>query len=187
MANIYEKMQNARAQLKSTQMKPSGFNNYSKYTYFELADFQPKLIDICLNLKLCTKICFTENLATLTIINSENPEEKIDFTSPMSHASLKGCHEVQNLGAVQTYIKRYLYTNAFDITEHDALDSTMNPKNPNVEKYITYSKASELMGTYDKENIKKVMADWGLKKMSELKENQLKEFEESIKKTKENI
>ena len=42
----------------------------------------------------------------------------------MSSASLKGCHDVQNLGAVQTYIRRYLYTNAFEIVESDALDST---------------------------------------------------------------
>jgi len=45
----------------------------------------------------------------------------------MSTASLKGCHEVQNLGAVETYVKRYLYQNAFEIVESDALNSTHNP------------------------------------------------------------
>jgi hypothetical protein len=30
---------------------------------------------------------------------------------------------VQNLGAVQTYLRRYLWTNAFEIVEHDAIDS----------------------------------------------------------------
>ena len=33
-------------------------------------------------------------------------------------------HEVQNLGAVQTYIKRYLYVNAFEIVEQDAIDKS---------------------------------------------------------------
>jgi hypothetical protein len=28
------------------------------------------------------------------------------------------------LGAVQTYLRRYLWTNAFEIVEHDALDAT---------------------------------------------------------------
>jgi hypothetical protein len=42
----------------------------------------------------------------------------------MSSAALKGCHDVQNLGAVQTYLRRYLWTNAFEIVEHDALDAT---------------------------------------------------------------
>jgi hypothetical protein len=42
----------------------------------------------------------------------------------MSKAELKGCHDVQNLGAVQTYLRRYLWTAAFEIVEHDALDAT---------------------------------------------------------------
>ena len=42
----------------------------------------------------------------------------------MSSAALKGCHEVQNLGAVQTYIRRYLWVTALEIVEHDAIDSS---------------------------------------------------------------
>jgi hypothetical protein len=42
----------------------------------------------------------------------------------MSSAALKGCHEVQNLGAVQTYLRRYLWVAALEIVEHDALDSS---------------------------------------------------------------
>jgi hypothetical protein len=42
----------------------------------------------------------------------------------MSTAALKGCHEVQNLGAVQTYIRRYLWVTAMEIVEHDALEAT---------------------------------------------------------------
>jgi hypothetical protein len=52
------------------------------------------------------------------------------FTSPMSSAALKGCHDVQNLGAVQTYLRRYLWTNAFEIVEHDALDATTGGVEP---------------------------------------------------------
>ncbi|MNP43870.1 ERF superfamily protein [compost metagenome] len=48
----------------------------------------------------------------------------VEFTSPMGSAALKGCHEVQNIGAVETYQRRYLYVTALEIVEHDALDST---------------------------------------------------------------
>jgi hypothetical protein len=48
----------------------------------------------------------------------------------MSSAALKGCHDVQNLGAVQTYLRRYLWTNAFEIVEHDALDATTGGAEP---------------------------------------------------------
>ena len=42
----------------------------------------------------------------------------------MGTANLKGCHEVQNIGACETYQRRYLYTTALSISEHDALDAT---------------------------------------------------------------
>jgi hypothetical protein len=48
----------------------------------------------------------------------------------MSKAELKGCHDVQNLGAVQTYLRRYLWTAAFEIVEHDALDATTGSVKP---------------------------------------------------------
>ena len=51
----------------------------------------------------------------------------------MSSAALKGCHEVQNLGAVQTYLRRYLWVTAMEIVEHDALDSS-EPLKPEAKK-----------------------------------------------------
>jgi hypothetical protein len=41
----------------------------------------------------------------------------------MGTANLQGCHEVQNIGAVETYQRRYLYVTALSIVEHDALDA----------------------------------------------------------------
>jgi hypothetical protein len=68
-------------------------------------------------------VSFTATDAYLTIHETEG-DGFVTFTSPMSSAALKGCHDVQNLGAVQTYLRRYLWTNAFEIVEHDALDAT---------------------------------------------------------------
>jgi hypothetical protein len=45
----------------------------------------------------------------------------------MGSANLKGCHEVQNIGAVETYQRRYLWSAALEIIENDVLDSTTNP------------------------------------------------------------
>lgn len=60
----------------------------------------------------------------MTVYNTENPEEYVLFTAPMAAAELKGCHPVQNLGASISYLRRYLYVNALEIVEHDALDAT---------------------------------------------------------------
>jgi hypothetical protein len=67
-------------------------------------------------------------MAEMHIINIDKPEEVIIVTSPMSEAALKGCHPVQNLGAVETYIRRYLWVAALEIVEHDALDATTGRK-----------------------------------------------------------
>lgn len=122
--NIYEKLAQARLKLKEKGLKQSGHNGYSDYDYFELADFIPTVNQIEAELKMISLVSFGTEEATLTVVNTEKVDEKITFSSPMSTANLKGCHEVQNLGAVQTYIRRYLYQTAYEIVECDALNKT---------------------------------------------------------------
>ena len=128
--NIYEKLQKIRVALQELKLKKSGKNKFAGYDYYELHDFLPTINELMLKNKLSSMVCFGKQYAKLTIINIETPEEQITFSSPMSSAALKGCHDVQNLGAVQTYLRRYLYTNAFEIVEHDGLDKTLNPNKP---------------------------------------------------------
>jgi hypothetical protein len=122
--NIYEKLQTCRVELQNMKFKKSGKNTFSNYDYFELQDFLPKINELFQRHKLFSQVSFDKDLATMTITNAEKPEEKLTFTSPMATAQLKGCHEIQNLGAVQTYQRRYLYVAALEIVEHDALDAT---------------------------------------------------------------
>lgn len=121
--NVYEKLQKARIQLQSTKMKKSGHNKFAGYQYFELGDFLPEINKLFAELGLCSAVSFGKELAELKVINIEKPEEVVTFTSPMAEANLKGCHPIQNLGAVETYNRRYLYVTALEIVEHDALDS----------------------------------------------------------------
>ena len=125
--NVYEKLVSARLKLQSSGIKQNGKNAYAGYTYFELSDILPICNKICEDVKAVCVVSFNDTIATLDFIDCEKPEDKITFTTPMSEASLKGCHSVQNLGAVETYLKRYLYQNCFEIAECDALDATMNP------------------------------------------------------------
>lgn len=124
MSNIYSKMQKARCEFQEKPLKKSGHNKFAGYHYFELGDFLPTINALLEKHNLCSNISFDNDMATLTIVNAENTEEKMVFTSPMSKASLKGCHDVQNLGAVQTYLRRYLWVNAFEIVESDGLEAT---------------------------------------------------------------
>lgn len=126
--NVYQKLNTARGLFHKAPLKKSGHNKFANYYYFELGDFIVPAINIFGEIGLTSVISFGKDMATMTIINNENPEEQIVISSPMSTAALKGCHEVQNLGAVQTYIRRYLWVAALEIVEHDALDSTTGRK-----------------------------------------------------------
>lgn len=121
--SVYPKLMAARLALQNTALTKSGHNKFAGYKYFELGDFIPAIQKIFNDLGLCGVISYTQDMATLTIIDMED-NSKIEITSPMSSAALKGCHEVQNLGAVQTYIRRYLWVTAMEIVEHDAIDSS---------------------------------------------------------------
>ena len=117
--NIYEKLQNCRCELQNLRLKKSGQNKFAGYWYYELGDFLPAINNLFLKHKLCSFITFTDLQATLHIIDSEKPETDLIFTSPMRNSVLKGCNEIQNLGAIETYQRRYLYMTALEIIEHD--------------------------------------------------------------------
>mgnify|MGYP001175606104 CR=1 FL=1 len=123
--NVYQKLNEARAKFHESKLKKSGLNKFAGYNYFELADFVVPALDIFRAVGLTSVISFGKDEAKMEIVNIEAPEEKVIITSPMSTAALKGCHEVQNLGAVQTYLRRYLWVAALEIVEHDAIDSTV--------------------------------------------------------------
>lgn len=130
MNNIYSKMQKARCEFQEKPLKKSGHNKFAGYRYFELGDFLPTINSLLEKYNLCSNISFDNEIATLTIVNAENTDEKLVFTSPMSEANLKSCHAVQNLGAVQTYLRRYLWVNAFEIVESDGLDAITGKDEP---------------------------------------------------------
>ena len=121
--NIYQKLNAARAKFHSIELKKSGHNKFAGYKYFELGDFIIPALGIFKEVGLTGIISFGKEEASLTIVDVDT-ENKIVITSPMSSAALKGAHEIQNLGAVQTYLRRYLWVAALEIVEHDAIDSS---------------------------------------------------------------
>ena len=120
--NIYEKLQKCRVEVQNSGVKKSGKNKYSNYEYFELSDFLPSINTSMDTHKLTSIFSFSKEEATLQIINSEKPEEKILFKTPVAIVPLKGCNDMQSIGASQSYARRYLYFMAFEIAENDVMD-----------------------------------------------------------------
>ena len=146
MSNIYSKLANAREQFHSLELKKTGFNKFAGYAYFELADFLIPAMQCLKDNGLVTlPPVFGKDKVTMTVRELDG-DGSFDLESPMieaeyiqtttaddgsekilkmsAGANLKGCHPIQNLGAVQTYQRRYLWVALMEIVEHDALDAT---------------------------------------------------------------
>ena len=133
--SVYNKLLTARIKLQSTKINKSGMNKFVGYSYFELGDFLPTIQNIFQEVGLCGVISCNSELASIDIIDTETGD-KLTITTPMGSASLKGCHEVQNIGAVITYQRRYLWMLALEIVEHDILDAQTTNETPLQKKTI---------------------------------------------------
>lgn len=120
---VHKKLMQARIALQNAPLKKSGNNKFAGYSYFELGDFIPTINQIFNDIGLCGVVSYDTEIASLTITDVDDGTN-IVITSPMADANLKGCHPIQNLGAVETYTRRYLWVTAMEIVEHDALDSS---------------------------------------------------------------
>lgn len=155
--SVHAKLMEARIRLQNAELKKTGENKFAGYKYFELGDFLPTGQSIFKELGLCGVVSFTADIATLTITDIESGNE-IFITSPMGSAALKGCHEVQNVGAVETYQRRYLWVAAFEIVEHDALDATTGKSAP-AQKVKPTDGAWEAMSDESKEFLEGVATE----------------------------
>lgn len=120
---VHKKLNEARIAFHALPLKKSGHNTFAGYKYFELGDFVIPALRIFNDVGLCAVISFSETTASMHIVDVEDGTQVI-IHSPMGSANLKGCHEIQNIGACETYSTRYLWTAALCIVEHDALDAT---------------------------------------------------------------
>lgn len=121
--NVYVKLSKIRLELQNRQLKKSGHNTYAEFKYYELGDILPSINELSEKYGILNIISYNREDAILEIIDTDNPKSKITIKSPMSELTLKGAHPIQNLGAIETYQRRYLYLTAYEIVESDYLDA----------------------------------------------------------------
>lgn len=122
--NVYQKLLLARSRFLEANIKKTGKANKLGFKYFELDDIIPIAMPIFAELQLLTQTSFSEDMAIMNVINCEAPDEVIIFHSPMRNDT-GGLivNEIQKLGSVQTYLRRYLYMVALDIVEADEIEA----------------------------------------------------------------
>jgi hypothetical protein len=120
--SVHKKLMQVRVDLAKKGLQRSGHNKFAGYKYFELGDFIPQAMDLFLKNDLCGIVSYSPEEATLTITDVEDGTCVV-IHSPMATAALKGAHDIQNLGAVESYQRRYLWMTALELTESDPIDS----------------------------------------------------------------
>lgn len=136
--NIYEKINELRVCFLKESHRKTGKNTFAGFSYFELQDFIPQVvldcqrigIGIAFKVKVKIKKSMLIQKAVLTLNDCENPQEKVKFSAPFGSCQLKGCHEVQNIGASITYMRRYCWGMALELVENDAVDASEPLKQP---------------------------------------------------------
>lgn len=162
---LLKKINILRKDVKDTLTK-SGKNDYSHFTYFQLKDFIPTIVDKCaekqelfiyfdmnderVELPSIHREIRTENDKTEEEIENFEYREYaylyvIDLTSGFSKvykrktkdATVSGATAIQNLGAKGTYMKRYLYMDLLEVAEDDMVDAGNNNTNAEAPKVTT--------------------------------------------------
>ena len=121
--NIYQKLMQVRTEFHQLELKKSGHNKFANFKYFELGDFLVPATKLLNDNGLCPIVTFSNDLAKMVVVNTDNPEEMIEFTSPMRDLELKGANSMQSLGGIETYQTRYLYIQLLNIVESDSFDA----------------------------------------------------------------
>ena len=174
--SIYAKLAQARVKLQKENLKKTG-NNRS-FKYFELKDFLPRVNEIFDELKMCAVVRYSSELATLTIYDCEK-DESIEFTSPMVQKALPSGTEIQNLGAIQTYQRRYLYLTALEIVEDDLVDS-ISPEKPDQKKQESRKRYNEST----QQNVNSIPREQYHKEVESLRKRLLNKTKEQIEEEK---
>ena len=136
--NVYQKLIEARERFLVSDINQSGKNMQMSFKYFELKDIVPTVTHIFNDMGLVAIASFTDTVATLKIVNTENPDEAIDFKVPfnqiqpiISNAGKQVTNDMQALGSSITYMRRYLYLIAMDICVNDEIEPTIDKSTNN--------------------------------------------------------
>lgn len=125
---LNEKIIKIKNKFYETEIKKSGKNKM--FQYFELKDFLPNLVKLMAEEEVNDVFTIDNDFARLKLIHKDEVNEYtipfVMFDVPVTSQGKDSMQKIQYLGALSTYYKRYLYMNAFSITENDKIDAMDN-------------------------------------------------------------
>ena len=127
--NVWSKLLAVRNEFYAAGAKKTGRNLHAEFMYFELSDIVPIAAPIFAKYNLLLMPTFENGNAEAVVINTEKPDERINFSIPLQFIAEPAkfrMNEVQGVGAAVTYYRRYLYMIVLDLVEADSFDGESN-------------------------------------------------------------
>jgi hypothetical protein len=126
--NIHQRMSKVRNELGTLELKKTGENKHTKAKYYQLGDFMPAVNRLNFENGITTFFNIypkkgEQEVAILKVMNSDNPDDCMVWKTPTAEASIQGGQAIQNLGGKHTYMRRYVYMEAYEISEGDSVDA----------------------------------------------------------------
>ena len=173
--NVYEKLLEARRRFLEANVKKSGINRYAEFKYFTLEDIIPVKTQIFNDLGLVETIEFfgDRNEAVLFLHNTHK-DDILTFRSQLAADESLIKNPIQKVGAIQTYVRRYLYMLMLDIVETDIIDETAGKD----EEAAPAKKSNRPASPEKREEVKKELID----EDGEAAEVQIKSIKNGLKK-----
>lgn len=169
--SVMKKLQKSRVDWQSKTLKKSGYNKFQNFKYFVLKDILPTVNEIFHKNGLYSQYNLTKDYAEL-IITDTATGDYLSYRIPVQKLDNP---TMQNIGAINTYSKRYLYMNALEIEEdEDELDSQDLDKPVKQEsKEELIKKISEALGeaklnTWLKTSKKEKIEDFTVEELSKV-------------------
>lgn len=180
---LRKRLQNIRCEVQKKCNKKTGHNDYAGFDYFQLEDFLPTANEEFNKEGLCPIFTIEyEGERQMAYLTIEDGDEKVVFKTPTAEANL-GKNAIQNLGAMLTYTKRYLYLNCLELSEGDAVDATIGKKNPNPtpkspqKPKEASSEAKDLTNEQLIEEIKRLYTEKEITVLEQMKKQRLVQFD----------
>ena len=164
--NLNESIIKIRVKLQNSKIKKSGKNKFAGFEYYELGDFLPKLNELMLEENINDLFTIENDEVKLILMKGEEKQEyKMPFRifeTPLTKDGKQRMQDIQYLGALNTYYKRYLYLNAFGITDGEVIDSMNSeeikkPIKQETKEIAITEKQIELIKELDQERVKKAL------------------------------
>lgn len=181
---LNEAIINIRVELQNLKLKKSGLNKFAGFTYFELADFMPTLNTLMQKYQVNDIITIESDTITLKLTKGAECNSYsmpfVIYETPVNRQGQKSMQDIQYLGALNTYYKRYLYLNAFGITDGEIIDSM---DNSNLVEQANKTQLDKIV-SYGAELVKPHLNKLGKAKTSDLTKEQADELLKTLAKEK---